>query len=102
MRLTRTQLDAISETFVAHFLPEDRIWLFGSRVDELQRGGDIDFYIETHYDNATLVTEKKISFLRDLKKRIGDQKIDVVINILNQGKKLRIYDEAKNTGVQLR
>ena len=43
----------------------------------------------------------KISFLRDLKKRIGDQKIDVIINVLEKNKQLRIYDEAKSTGIQL-
>ncbi len=101
MRLTRSQREAIIETFAAHFLPEDKIWLFGSRVDDRKKGGDIDFYIETSYDNALFAAQKQIDFLRDLKKRIGDQKIDVVINLLKDGKKLRIYDEAKETGIQL-
>ena len=101
MRLTQKQLDAIRESFLAHFLPEDKIWLFGSRVDDLKKGGDIDFYIETHYNESIQVIEKQIGFLRDLKKRIGDQRIDIVLNILKKNKQQRIYDEAKNTGVQL-
>lgn len=101
MRLTQKQLDAIKDAFFANFLAEDKIWLFGSRVDDLKKGGDIDFYIETCYEDDHLVIDKKIAFLRDLKKRIGDQKIDVVVNILKNNRNLRIYDEAKNTGVQL-
>ncbi len=101
MRLTQKQLDATNQSFRAHFLPEDEIWLFGSRVDDLKKGGDIDLYIETHYLDPAQAIEKKISFLTDLKKRIGEQRIDVVLNILKYNKHQRIYDEAKNTGVQL-
>lgn len=101
MRLTPEQLIAIKESFAAHFLVEDKIWLFGSRVDDLKKGGDIDFYIETQYADNMVAVEKKIAFLRDLKKRIGEQKIDVVTNLLKSNKHLRIYEEAKNTGVRL-
>lgn len=101
MRLTKKQMDAIHKAFGAHFLSADKLWLFGSRVDDHQKGGDIDFYIETHYPDATLAVEKKIYFLRDLKMDIGDQKIDVVLNILYTNNPQRIYEEAKNTGIQL-
>ena len=101
MRLTQKQLDAIHDSFGAHFLPQDKIWLFGSRVDDSKKGGDIDFYIETHYDDSLKAVEGQIKFLRDLKIKIGDQKIDVVLNILKQNKTQRIYDEAKSTGIQL-
>jgi hypothetical protein len=37
----------------------------------------------------------------DLKRKIGDQKIDLIINQLSKNKHLPIYDEAKNTGVQI-
>jgi predicted nucleotidyltransferase len=101
MRLTQKQLNEIQKSFLTHFLPEDKIWLFGSRVDDTQKGGDIDFYIETHYPNLDTAIEKKIAFLRDLKMAIGDQRIDVVLNVLNRNQQQRIYEEAKNTGVQL-
>jgi len=101
MRLTEKQLGVIRELFVVYFLPEDKLWVFGSRVDDLKKGGDIDFYIETHHAETSQIAEKKISFLRDLKKGIGDQKIDVIINVLEKNKQLRIYDEAKSTGIRL-
>jgi predicted nucleotidyltransferase len=95
------QFDAIHKAFTANFLPADALWLFGSRVDDQQKGGDIDFYIETHYDNLSQAVEKEIRFLSSLKLAIGDQKIDVVLNVLSENKQQRIYDEAKNTGIQL-
>lgn len=101
MRLTQKQLDAIREVFLCHFLAMDNIWLFGSRVDDAKKGGDIDLYIETYYENDIVATEKKLFFSRDLKKRIGDQKIDIIVNTLKKDKSLRIYNEAKSTGVQL-
>lgn len=36
-------VDAVKETFG----PDAKIWLFGSRVDETKRGGDIDLLIKT-------------------------------------------------------
>lgn len=101
MRLTQKQLDMACQSFKACFLPGDKIWLFGSRADDLKKGGDIDFYIETHYDDPEEAIRKKIQFLTTLKQNIGDQRIDVVLNILKHNKHARIYDEAKNTGVRL-
>lgn len=101
MRLTQKQLDAILFSFSTHFLPNDTIWLFGSRVDDSKKGGDIDLYIETHYADHAQALENKIYFIRDIKKKIGEQKIDVVLNVLKKNTQQRIYMEAKNTGIQL-
>ena len=101
MRLTETQVKAILESFSLYFMKGDKIWLFGSRVDDSKKGGDIDLYVETNYDDLFIVTKKEIEFVTNLKKIIGDQKIDIVVNVLSQNRQLSIYDEAKNTGVQL-
>jgi hypothetical protein len=99
MRLTENQVESIKETFRTFFQEKDHIWLFGSRIDPLKKGGDIDLYVETHYQDTAIVAEKQIDFLVDLKRKIGEQKIDLIINILTQNKSLSIYEEAKNTGV---
>jgi predicted nucleotidyltransferase len=100
MRLTEAQVKAIRESFSLYFMKGDKIWLFGSRVDDSKKGGDIDLYVETNYDDLFIVTKKEIEFVTNLKKIIGDQKI-VVVNVLSQNQQLSIYAEAKNTGVQL-
>ncbi|WP_024787521.1 MULTISPECIES: nucleotidyltransferase domain-containing protein [unclassified Lebetimonas] len=75
MRLSEKEILSIKKAFVKIF-KNGEIYLFGSRVDDNLKGGDIDLYIVS--SNANL--EKKIEFLVYLKKLIGDRKIDVVIN----------------------
>ena len=82
MRLTEAQVKAIQDNFFVSFMEGDKIWLFGSRVDDSKKGGDIDLYIETNYSDLFIVTKKEMEFIANLKKIIGDQKIDIVINIL--------------------
>ena len=77
MRLTYKEIVAITSTFKEVF-KSGEIYLFGSRVDDSKKGGDIDLYIQT--DNKDNLMEKKIDFLVLLKEKIGEQKIDVVIS----------------------
>jgi len=99
VRLTEQQLNAIRQIFQKYFYQEDKIWLFGSRTDSSKKGGDIDLYIETQEANLTKIVRMQLDFLTELKQKIGEQKIDVIINSLPQNKHLPIYDEAKNTGI---
>jgi len=102
MRITTVQQTAICELFTLYFGENDHIWLFGSRVDDSKKGGDIDLYIETYYDDPILISQKKITFLVELKRRIGDQKIDIIVNQINSNNQRTIYTEARTTGVKLK
>jgi len=95
MRLSEFEIQSIKESFLSVF-KEGSISLFGSRVDDTKKGGDIDLYIQTIKENATL--EKKIKFLVMLKEKIGEQKIDV---ILAKDKTRLIEQEALKNGVEL-
>ena len=77
------------------------VWLFGSRVDDAARGGDIDLYIESSTDDANAIVESKLRLLAALHKGLGEQKIDVVIRRQECEKNLPIYQIAKQTGVKL-
>lgn len=101
VRLSTRIIDAISRSFLEHFLPDDKLWLFGSRLDLSKKGGDIDLYIETNIDNVDTAVDRKIAFLSNLKKEIGDQKIDVVLRIISSNYHLPIYEIAKSQGVRL-
>jgi hypothetical protein len=46
MRLTPTQIDAIHSTTQAVLGEGAKVTLFGSRVDDLARGGDVDLMIK--------------------------------------------------------
>ncbi len=56
--------------------PKATTYLFGSRVDDSARGGDIDLLVESE----TISFSDKLSILAAIKARIGDQKIDLVIS----------------------
>ena len=77
MRLTSKQHKAIKKYFIEIF-KEGEIYLFGSRVDENRKGGDIDLYLRLK-ERKNLVV-KKLDFLVKLKREIGLQKIDVVFD----------------------
>lgn len=95
MRLTPQQHHAIKKYFLDVF-KEGQIYLFGSRVDDRRRGGDIDLYIRTPQQKN--LVRKKIDFLVKLKREIGEQKIDVVFD---KGLTRYIDREAREKGVLL-
>jgi uncharacterized protein len=72
------------------------VFLFGSRVDDSKKGGDIDLFIRTA-DKEGLF-EKKIRFLARLKRQIGEQKIDVVFN---EDEDRLIEQEVRKWSIQL-
>ena len=96
MRLTPFEVKSIKESVSNHFEEGSRVHLFGSRVNDQLKGGDIDLYIQTTSTN-TLV-ERKISFLVEIKSKIGDQKIDVVIA---EDPSRQIEKEALRNGIEL-
>ena len=77
MRLSNYMVEQIKKSFNETF-HEGSLYLFGSRVDDRLKGGDIDLFIETN-DKSDLF-EKKLKFLARVKRAIGDQRIDVVFN----------------------
>lgn len=83
MRLTENQIAAINQTAKKHFGISAKVYLFGSRVDNNKKGGDIDLLINSD-ETGRLTFQNKIQFLIDLKARIGDRKIDVVFDIKNR------------------
>lgn len=97
MRLSDEVCQVIKAKTLEYFGTESGVYLFGSRTDPMQRGGDIDIYIETLPRENML--ETKIHYLVALEKEIGEQKIDVVINDGLQKKP--IFDSARRDGVKL-
>ncbi|MGZ8256391.1 MAG: nucleotidyltransferase domain-containing protein [Gallionella sp.] len=101
MRLSDTQRSIIRSSVAQNFGADAVVWLFGSRVDDSQRGGDIDLYIESASDNAAQLIDAKLNLLVALQQQLGEQKIDVVIRRANSTADLPIYQIAKATGIKL-
>ena len=76
MRLTAKQIGIIIEKTAFIFGDNAKVYLFGSRMDDTKKGGDIDLYIVP--ENKEDLHEKKVKFLTALEMVLGEQKIDVV------------------------
>ncbi len=76
MRLTPQQRQVIREAGLRHFGVVPR--LFGSRLNDAARGGDIDLYIPGDW-RAEEAVPRRMRFCVELRQGLGDQKIDVVV-----------------------
>lgn len=101
MRLSPGQIAAIKIAAKRHFGADVVVSLFGSRVDDKCRGGDIDLYIETNLPGAAEVARAEIEFLADIKRRIGEQKIDVLVDYPARKTRPQIFEVARQSGVRL-
>ena len=81
MRLTEQQKIIIREAGMRHFdvVPH----LFGSRLIDEERGGDIDLFIPGEWPVEEAVP-KRLRFCAELRHRMDDQKIDVVLGSKSQ------------------
>lgn len=101
MRLSEGEIATVKRCFEESFLSGDRLWLFGSRVDLEKRGGDLDFYVETSETDVGKALKRKDTFLLALWRQLGEQRIDLVLNILVLGEVQPIFQIAQREGVRL-
>jgi len=55
------------------------VWVFGSRVDDTKKGGDIDLLVRPQSAAAEEPFAKKIKMLTLLERILGERKIDIVV-----------------------
>jgi len=96
MRLNQYEVNSIKKVTERVFGDQSKVLLFGSRVDDTVRGGDIDLYIQP--ESKDNLNKKRIRFIVDLESLIGEQKIDVV---LARDPERLIEQEALTKGIQL-
>lgn len=97
MRLEKEYIDYIKRIAKDLFGEDTKVYLFGSRIDKDKKGGDIDIYVETNLKKN--IFDKKIELLKRLHDKMGEQKIDVVIN--NNTTHRYIYEVARHEGILL-
>lgn len=99
MRLSDFEIESIKSLANQHFGTSVQVYLFGSRTNDLKRGGDIDLFIRNSNGDPYSV-HSKINFISDLVLRIGEQSIDVVLD--NHEKKNSVFFKTiYQTGIQL-
>jgi len=100
MRLTQDQLQGIATAFRSTFASGAVLFLFGSRLDDGCRGGDIDLCIETGAQPWDLLVRARVAFRVQLERVLGERRIDVVLR--RRGDELRAIDqEVLTKGVEL-
>ena len=99
MRLTEHQKTSIIENAKPIFGENSKVYLFGSRVDDSKRGADIDLFIEC----SEVYNEFKniIRFKSALQRKIGAQKIDVVVKSFYKEDDRLVVNEALEKGILL-
>jgi uncharacterized protein len=101
MRLTQQQINTIKKATEEVFGPDANVWLFGSRVDDARRGGDIDLMIETDAIKGRELLRKRIKLLARLKTDLGDQQIDLVVQPAKAQTRPHVVEVARQTGIRL-
>jgi predicted nucleotidyltransferase len=94
MRLTPAQIDIIKTTAQTVLGDGARVTLFGSRVDDQAKGGDVDLYVET----PELALMKKIRCKVQLQDQL-DMPVDLIVK--GYGDQSAIAKIAKQEGIAL-
>jgi predicted nucleotidyltransferase len=79
MRLTEKTVNQILQVSKEQLAFPFELRLYGSRLEDDARGGDIDLLLIVDKDSLSEVKSRKHQLLAKLKTTIGDQKIDLSI-----------------------
>lgn len=102
MRLTSKQIHAIQTAAREIFTSAVDVRLFGSRLDENKRGGDIDLLVEPASPlPANELISKRTRFISKLYRLIGEQRIDVLIAPSGQNDERPVVTSARKHGQYL-
>lgn len=101
MRLSKFESETLAQAARDCFESEAAVRLFGSRLDDASRGGDIDLLIETNLTDADQIARAHTRFLSYVYTRLGEQKIDLLIDFPTRRQQTPIYEIARTQGVLL-
>ncbi len=76
MRLQKQEIHTILQVARNIYGEKVKVYLFGSRLDNTKRGGDIDLLIRTDEEKKGVLA--RIRMIAQLKFLLGDQKIDII------------------------
>jgi predicted nucleotidyltransferase len=99
MRLSQQTQQIIRDTVREVFGAEANVKLFGSRINDDARGGDIDLLVELPSITAE-IERKTLQLAARLQLRIGDQPIDVLV-LDPSTPRQSIHEQASITGIIL-
>ncbi len=96
MRLDQTYIRIIKKTIFGK-LEDASIFLFGSRVDDSKKGGDIDLFVRT---SKPMTMHDELELLTALEQKGIHRKIDLIIDS-PQNSKSDFFQKIKNQAIAL-
>ncbi|HJB44271.1 MAG TPA: nucleotidyltransferase domain-containing protein [Candidatus Coprenecus merdipullorum] len=95
MRLSKREIEAILQVAEDIYGTDVKVYLFGSRVDDSRRGGDIDLLVRTTSEKKGILD--RVRMAARIKSLIGDQKIDIIGDYEDN----QVVQEALKNGILL-
>jgi len=84
MRLEHQHAVAIKQILTDVLGQDTKVWLFGSRIDDDKRGGDVDLYVETQQPCSLPI---KLQLMSKIQRLLDMRKVDLIIHV--QGEALK-------------
>lgn len=78
MRLQQKEIEVICK-ILNSFSKNGEIYLHGSRLNDLQRGGDIDLFFIVEDEEKEFLINLKYQIIAQLSLQLREQKVDLVI-----------------------
>jgi predicted nucleotidyltransferase len=101
MRLSDRERETVRQAAKDCFEPDAVLRLFGSRLRDARKGGDIDLLIETSMIDAAQIAKAHHRFLSQVYAHLGEQRIDLLIDYMARQQRMPIYEIAHVQGVVL-
>lgn len=95
MRLNDIERDTLRQVAKDCFEPDAVLRLFGSRLDDSRKGGDIDLLVETRMVDPVSIAKAHLRFLSCVHARLGEQKIDLLIDCPTMRQRAPIFEIAR-------
>lgn len=101
MRLTAFERDSLKQAARVHFGEDAKVRLFGSRTNDMARGGDIDLLVESNWTDPAKLAQAHTQFLATAYTLLGEQKLDVLLDYPGRSTHPPIFELAREQGVLL-
>jgi len=102
MRLQSKEIEIIAQAAKDAFISGTSVFLFGSRVDDSKRGGDIDLFVELpEAISPADMVRSRTRFVSRIYRLLDEQRIDVIISIQGTQDSREVVTTAKREGLKV-
>ena len=96
MRLSKDEITIIKRV-ILKYIEDAKIFLFGSRVDDNKRGGDIDIFVQT---DKIISLKNQLKILTEIEMNGIERKVDLLLEMPNIRDR-KIFQTAIKEGIIL-